>query len=303
MDIVRKYFNQKGFIETPTPSLVTCPGMESEIEPFSTSLSIGKRKERFFLPTSPELHLKRLLSQGWTEIFEIRQCFRNEELSPHHQPEFTMLEWYRAYDSLSSIVLDVKALIAHLQSESYIYGSIGEFKQSSLAELFLKFTPLKLSPSTTREELAEYCRQINYSPREDDSWNDLFHVIFINKIEAHLGKEGPEIIYDFPASQAALAQVGSENWSQRLEVYWRGFEIGNAFNELLDPLENRKRFRHEMRLRKEKGRTEVPIDEEFMSALEWGLPPCAGIALGLERLFLACQNLHNLEDLRLFPLS
>ena len=301
VDVVKKYFRDKGFIETPTPSLVECPGLEPVLEPFATILSVGECQRELFLSTSPELHLKKLLAQGWSEIFEVKPCFRNGELSPHHQPEFTMLEWYRAYDSLDSVAYDVRCLISELKEKGFILGSVGDFQQRSISQLFLEYTDLKLTPLTTRDELIEYCHYISQPVDEGDTWDDIFHLIFIARIEAHLGEAGPEFIYNFPASQAALAQINGTGWADRFEFYWRGIEIGNAFNELLDPVEQRKRFKEEMALREQMGRTKVPIDEEFMEALERGIPPCAGMAVGLERLFLACQDIDELEKLRLFP--
>ena len=301
MDVVKKYFRDKGFIETPTPSLVECPGLEPVLEPFATILSVGECQRELFLSTSPELHLKKLLAQGWSEIFEVKSCFRNGELSPYHQPEFTMLEWYRAYDSLDSVAYDVRCLISELNEKGFILGSVGDFQQRSVSQLFLEYTDLKLTPLTTRDELIEYCHYISQPVDEGDTWDDIFHLIFIARIEAHLGKAGPEFIYNFPASQAALAQINGTGWADRFEFYWRGIEIGNAFNELLDPVEQRERFKEEMALREQMGRTKVPIDEEFMEALERGIPPCAGMAVGLERLFLACQDIDELGKLRLFP--
>ena len=301
LDTVRRHFKNKGFSETPTPYLVPCPGFESTIEPFATLLSLGKSQKKLFLPTSPELHLKKLLSHGWSEIFEIKQSFRNGELSPHHQPEFTLLEWYRAYDSLHSLSEDIKDLLCELDEKQFITGSLEPFQKHSISQLFLKFTGLELTPSTRREELVEYCHHISQPVHERDTWDDVFHLIFVSQIESHLGKTGPEFVYNFPASQASLSQINKEGWAERFELYWRGFEIGNAFNELLDPVEHRKRFNTEIALREKKGSATIPMDEDFMVALNTGLPPCAGIAVGLERLFLACQNMDSLKELRLFP--
>ena len=298
---IRRYFKDNGFMETPTPSLVMCPGVEPNLEPFVTTLSLGKNQTKLFLPTSPELHLKKLLAQGWSEIFEIKSCFRNGELSHHHQPEFTMLEWYRAYNSLNSMAQDIQCLISQLNEEGFVTGSIGNFQNRSISQLFLEYTDLKLTPSTTKEELIRYCHHICQPIDDKSTWDDVFHLIFITQIETHLGKSGPEFIYNFPASQAALAQVNEKGWADRMELYWHGIEIGNAFNELQDPVEQRKRFQKEITLRKQMGRTQVPIDEKFMEALEKGLPPCAGIAVGLERLFLACQDMYEIEKLHLFP--
>ena len=295
LEAVKGFFKDKGFTETPTPSLVQCPGMEATLEPFVTTLSVGEKQRELFLPTSPELHLKKLLAQGWSEIFEVKQCFRNGELSCHHQPEFTMLEWYRTYDSLHSIAQDIMDLISELDEKGFVLRAKGERKQNSVSQLFLEYTDIELTPLTTREELAQYSNHIGQPVNENDTWDDIFHLIFITQIENQLGKTGPELVYNFPASQAALAQINEDGWADRFELYWRGMEIGNAFNELVDPVEQRTRFIKEIALRKHTGKTQVPIDEEFIEALERGLPPCAGMAVGLERLFLACQDMYELE--------
>ncbi len=309
VQVTRDYFKEKGFVETSTPSLVKCPGLEPTLEPMATTVSVGQSSKTLFLPTSPELHLKKLLSQGWSEIFEVRSCFRNGELSSSHQPEFTILEWYRAYDSLGSIADDLQGLMGVFAKRGFILGPskgyIGEkkFQICSLAQLFLEHTGIKLTPWTPRSELVEYCESISQPVSPEDTWDDVFHLIFLTKIECHLGIAGPELIHNFPPSQAALAQINKEGWADRFEFYWRGFEIGNAFNELTDPVEQRRRMEKEVLLRKQRGQTEVPMDEEFIEALERGVPPCAGIAVGLERLFLACRKMESLGDLRLFPYS
>ena len=303
IETIREYFKSQGFIETPTPSLVPCPGFESTLQPFSTTLFVEESPREFFLPTSPELHLKKLLSQGWSEIFEIKQSFRNGEYSPHHQPEFTLLEWYRAYDLLNSLVEDIQNLLVSLCEKEFIVGPLEPCQQHSIAQLFFKFTGLQLTPFTQKKELVKYCQRLNQPTREEDSWDDIFHLIFIHQIESHLGRQGPELVYNFPPSQAILAQINEEGWAERFELYWRGFEIGNAFNELLSPIEHKKRFHKEMALREKKGYTKVPMDEDFMMAVHGGLPPCVGMAIGLERLFLACQGMDDLKELRLFPFA
>ena len=212
-----------------------------------------------------------------------------------------MLEWYRAYEALPTLVEDIQSLLCELNEKEFITDPVGEVQKHSLSQLFLKFTGRELTPSTTKAELIEHSQALSQPVDPEDSWNNIFHLIFIGQIEPHLGQGGPELIYNFPPSQAALACINEEGWADRFELYWRGFEIGNAFNELRDPIEQQARFHTEMALREEEGKVPIPIDEEFIVALKQGLPPCVGMAIGLERLFLACQNMNDLSQLRLFP--
>jgi lysyl-tRNA synthetase class 2 len=275
--------------------------MEVELQPFSTEHNWGAQKNRLFLPTSPEIHLKKLLTMGWSEIFEIKKCFRNEELSAHHEPEFWMLEWYRAYSHLEAIVEDVEALILYLSEKGFVVGQPEPLERRSVAELFLQHYNFHLTPKTTYQELRELAYSHSLPVTEEESWDDIFHLLFLLKIEREFGETGPIIVFNYPPSQAALARLTEDGWADRFEVYWRGLELGNAFHELNDPVEQRRRWLKDYQLRQLKGRTQVPIDEEFLQGLEHGMPPSGGIAIGVERLFLACQGLCDLNEVVQFP--
>lgn len=305
----RQFFTERGLLEMTTPSLVKNPGMEPELEPFATEWRLGKKKCKLYLLTSPELHLKQLLAQGFTDIFEIKTVFRNEELTPQHQPEFQMLEWYRGFSNLEMIVEDLEAYIAYLSKT--VFTSTSErkcrLKKYSVAEIFFQFTEFQLRPTTSIEELyvlAERLKllpagQLQFSSKVNSSWNDLFHLIWVAKIAEHLPQE-PFLLVDYPPSQAALARLNSHGWADRFEFYWGGVEIANAFHELNDPDEQRRRFERDQKLRIEYGRTPLDIDENFMSALSYGLPPSAGIALGLDRLFMVMSGAKDLLSIHAF---
>ncbi len=295
---VRNFFDARGFLETLTPSLVTNPGMEPELEPLQAEFRNSKTRKKLFLPTSPELHLKQILAAGFTEIFEIKTCFRNEEVTEHHQPEFQMLEWYRAYATLSSIERDLVDLVKSTSSRSNL-----DVKRVSIAELFKMHFDFELTPKTSRDELTLLAQKFEIQSQADDSWNDIFHRLFVTKIEPGLGKEAPEVVYNFPPSQAALARLTTEGWADRFELFWNGLEIANAFHELNDPKEQLKRFKADQKRREERGKTPLEIDQNFIRALESGLPPSAGIALGLDRLFMAIHGLTEIRQARFFTVD
>jgi lysyl-tRNA synthetase class 2 len=255
---------------------------------------VGSLRKRLFLPTSPELHLKQMLANGLTDIFEIKTVFRNGEITERHEPEFQMLEWYRAYNNLDLIRDDLVGLVRAVNGEDT------DVLASSMRELFARHLQFSLTPQTSREELRELCKRSAVDHLPSDDWNELFHRVFVEKIEPFVGVDAPEIVYDFPPSMAALARLTPEGFADRFELFWRGSEIANAFHELNDPVEQRARFEREIAERRAKGRTELQIDENFMRALEAGLPPSGGIALGLDRLFMAVHGLAPIAKARAF---
>jgi elongation factor P--(R)-beta-lysine ligase len=297
--LIRSYFRDREFTEVRTPTLVQSPGMEPHLDPFKTVFQFGRVKTEFFLPTSPEFHLKKMLSRGWRKIFEFKECFRNGEYGSHHQPEFLMLEWYRAYKDFESMIHDVKSLLGYLQDQFGSQVPFDEVEVTTMSDLFRKYCEFDLKPSTPKGELEELCRRLAVGFEKNDSWDELFHRVFLEKIEP--GLRGPVIVRDFPPSQAALSKINSAGWADRFELYWNGFEIANAFHELNDPAEQRRRFEESAIERKRLGKEPVPIDPEFLEALEAGIPPAVGIALGVERLFLAYLNENDLVGARAFP--
>ncbi|MCB0349827.1 MAG: EF-P lysine aminoacylase GenX [Bdellovibrionales bacterium] len=296
----RVFFSGRGLLEVTTPYLVSNPGMEPELEPFSTHWRSGSKARVCYLPTSPELHLKQMLAHGFTDIFEIKTAFRNEELTPLHQPEFNMIEWYRGFSNLKAIERDLFDYIEHLARVVFKFEKpVPKLEQHTVAELFAAETNFVLQPFTTRLELFELANTLGLKPVETFDWNDLFHLIWVAKIESTL-PEVPFLLCDYPPSQAALARINDRGWADRFEFYWQGYEIANAFHELNDPIEQRHRFERDQKKRAEYGRTPLEIDESFMSALEYGLPPSSGIALGLDRLFMAFTGIKQISKTRAF---
>lgn len=303
LERLREFFKIRDFTEVRTPTLVTSPGLEPFLDPFKTRFELGRNTRDYYLPTSPEFHLKKMLSRGWSRIFEFKECFRNNELSPHHQPEFLMLEWYRAYSPFEQMIADVRELLVFLQERFAHKRLFDKVETTTMAELFEAHAGVTLTPKSDRSELISSCRRLGVHFTDDDGFDDLFARIFLEKIEGQLGAANPVIVSGFPPSQAALARLNREGWADRFELYWRGFELANAFHELNDPREQRRRFKEFLAERARLGKPAVPVDDDFLRALEVGMPPSVGIALGVERLFLAFLGERQLAGARAFPVQ
>ncbi|MCB0385002.1 MAG: EF-P lysine aminoacylase GenX [Bdellovibrionales bacterium] len=298
---VREFFIHSGCLEVWTPSLVVCPGLEPTLDPLAVEVSLGaKEKKTLYLPTSPELHLKKLLATGGGDVFEIKECFRDGEYSDHHQPEFWMIEWYRAFAGLEIIARDIEGLLQYLVSKGVFTQPVGKIQRLTMAEIFRRFLNFELTPETTRKELLDQCSKWHLPVQGTEPWDDLFHLLFLAKVEPLLPELGPLLVTHFPPSQAALARLTDEGWADRFEFYWQGFEIANAFGELTDPAEQGARCDRDNRERAERGKKILPIDHQFLGALKTGMPPSGGIALGLERLFMAGMGIRDIRKVRAF---
>lgn len=294
----RAYFLNCGLSEVFTPTLVTCPGLEPSLEPFVTEITRGQERRPAFLPTSPEISLKKALASGWTDIFEIRSVFRRGEYSDHHAPEFFMLEWYRAFANLDLIEEDLRGLLASLSERGF--GDVPAVETTDFQTLYRELYGFTLVPRTTRDELAELAGRLGVEVAGDDTFADVFNRLMVDRVEAELAKRGPVIVRRFPPSMAALAKLDGDGWADRMEFYWRGLEIANGFNEVTDPAEQAKRWAFERDERARLGTSPVPNDPELIAALEAGSPPAGGIALGVERLFMAMARVGRIADLRLY---
>lgn len=301
---IREFFGARDFLETRTPLLVPSPGMETHIRPFEVrAWAKSENEPQRFLPTSPEFAMKRLLVGGLERIFQISPAFRDEPRSPHHRPEFTMLEWYRAYAGYEEIMRDTEELVEHLAREICGKPSISfEGREISVAapwprlrvrDLFSEHAGVDLVAASTPEALSEECRRLGLNPSPSDTWDDLYFRIWLNVIEPRLPSDRAVLVTRYPASQAALSVIDSDpdgsRWARRFEAYAGGLELGNAFEELTDPVEQRRRFVQDMQARARAYGDEFPpspIDEGFLAALEEGMPPAGGIAMGVDRLVM-----------------
>ena len=301
---VEEFFIKEGLAYCSTPHLVKCPGTEPHLQALKSSF-----KENY-LATSPEMHLKRLLCQDWTDFFEIKTCYREEEISPHHQAEFTLLEWYRAFYSSRELMEECYKLLLFLQDIGFC--KVLPYKIFSVAELFKKYLGFSLTPKSSKQDLADLVEKhklnnLNYSenrqaftasPSQKTSFEDLFFLLFLNKIEPQLPKKNPVFICNYPPQLRAFAKINQKGWADRFELYWQGLELANAFYEVIDPLEQKRIFQLHLKQRKE----DWPVDTELLKEMEMAMPPVSGIALGLDRLFLALFKKQDLKQIRLFPL-
>lgn len=288
IDTIRRFFKSQGFLEVFTPILVPVPSCEPNLEVFETQLRTSKGEtRRAFLIMSPEYSIKKLLAQGIGSCFEITKCFRNEEeVSRLHNPEFTMLEWYRANANYFDIMDDFEKLFLEIvQSNKLLYQ--GE--------------EYDLTPPWPRISVAEAFN--GEIPKEED-----FSVRFFNEVEPKItASRRPVFIYDYPPYQASLAKINSRGFAERFEVFLAGLELGNCFSELTDAVIQKARFEKELAERKAQGKTEYPLDEEFIRALEqWPRLPLeqqnvAGIAVGVDRLVMLAADVPTLADTLAFP--
>jgi len=308
---IRNFFDNQNFIEVETPIMVNIPGMEPYLTPFETTLSSSQNKDyKFFLNTSPELQMKKLLSKDFQKIYNITKVFRNGEThSITHNPEFTMLEWYRQNSDYKNLMQDTENLIQSLHQKKYLKYQENKidisvpFKRVSVKELFIEYTNIDLEKNQDFNDLKNKAEKLELSTKACKNWDDIFFLIFLNKIELNLGKEKATFVYDYPISQAALAKKKNSLWAERFELYIGGIELCNAFSELINSKEQKDRLIEEQNLRKTLKKTIIQIDEEFIESLNKIKKPCSGNALGIDRLIMLLLNKKSIEEIIFFPIS
>ncbi len=302
---IRDFFTQQGFIDVRTPLLVPSPGMEPHIRPFEVVPASHEDKERHaFLPTSPEFAMKRLLVGGLERIFQICPAFRDEPHSVTHHPEFTMLEWYRAYAGYEDIMRDTELLFESLAMKIHGRPVIlwqgqeisvkAPWPRLKVRDLFKDLASVDLVSCSSAESMARECLRLGLpADLTRETWDDLYFKIWLNLIEPKLPSDRAVFVTRYPESQAALSVIDSDpdgsRWARRFEAYAGGLELGNAFEELTDPIEQRRRFVKDMELRTELYGPEFPkspLDEGFLGALAEGMPPSGGIAMGVDRIVM-----------------
>ncbi len=307
---IRHFFDNQQFHEVETPILQVSPVMDAHIHAFQTDLKNIDltHKKTLYLHTSPEFAMKKLILAGLRELYQICHVFRNAEGSPLHSPEFTMIEWYRAPGTYEDIMQDCINLLRYLATELNIThyrhkthqaDTFADWQVITVADAFSHYAGIQIDDCL--DDTAEFSRRIaeqGIRVAEDDRWDDLFFRVMAEKIEPHLGMKAPTILKDYPASMASLSRCKPEDprYAERFELYICGIEIANAFSELTDPLEQRKRFEEEMELKQKLYGEQYPIDEDFMNALEHGLPESGGIALGIDRLAMLATGVEDINQ-------
>jgi len=291
IQLIRNWFSNEDFLDVMTPTIVQCPGIEPHLHPFTVT------GEHFNgqLQTSPEFHMKELLSFGLEKIFTITYSFRDEPISETHRPQFLMLEWYRANEHYEKIKDDTKSLVNFLidQLPSLKSNLSGDFYEWTIKEAFLKFTRIDLEKFKDKEKLYKKIKEdfseLPLPKIEEVTWDDLFFILFLNIIEPELKNYPKVILKEYPASQAALSTLKKDDPSvcERFEIYLNGVEIGNCFNELTNLEIQKQRYIEARKERLDLYKKEIPEPKVLFDALERGIPKSAGIAVGVERLLNA----------------
>ena len=297
IDTIRYFFKDQGFHEVFTSVLVPVPSIEPNLEVFETELRTSKGlKRRSFLIMSPEFSIKKLLAAGIGNCFEITKCFRNEEeVSSLHNPEFTMLEWYRVQADYTGVMKDFEQLFTKIIRQVNPKVDLSKWEyQGKTYDLSLPW------PRISFEEAFKKYAGKNI----DDIKDDDFYQIFFNDIEPKLREsKKPAIIYDYPISQASLARKKESDprFAERFEVFLAGVELGNCFSELTDAGEQKKRFEADLLKRRNLGKVDYPIDEDLIGALKSGLPEVSGIAVGVDRLVMLAADVSSVSETLFFP--
>lgn len=308
---IRAFFSRRGVLEVETPLLAAATVADLHLASLETRCSYPGpsgspgpfEPMTLYLQTSPEFAMKRLLAAGSGPIYQIGKAFRDGEAGRRHNPEFTLLEWYRPGFDHHALMDEVEALLAEVLGSS-------PAERRTYGELFQE--RLGVDPhAAPAAALAAAARAAGLAveggtpgaPALDRE--DLLHLLMGLALEPTLGRGRPTFVHDFPASQAALARIrpGPPPVAERFEVFVEGVELANGFHELADAAEQRRRFEADLARRRERGLPEPPIDERLLAALAAGLPPCAGVALGVDRLVMLAARAASLDEVLAFPID
>ena len=289
--LARSFFSDAGLLEVDTPAIVPCPGLDVHLDAIEV---LGARGPRW-LHTSPEYQMKRLLTTGLPGVYQLGKAFRRGERGSLHEPEFTMLEWYRTFAGAEQMMQDTQQLVATaalaLCGSTVIPGIDGPvdvtppWDRIGVADAFLRYAGVALESVLHDEE--EYFR------------------VLATRIEPQLGRGRAVFLTDYPAQFASLARLSpaDSRVAERFEGYLDGVELCNGFSELIDPVEQRERLERDREQREKLGRSVYPIDERFLAALREGIPPSGGNALGFERLLMLLTGAKTIDEVMAFPVS
>ncbi len=287
---IRDFFDQRAFIEVETPLVVPSPGLDLHLD----ALEVVGERDRRWLVTSPEYQMKRLLAGGLPRIYQLSRCFRRAEEGDLHQPEFTMLEWYRAFGGSEEIMRDTEQLVS----------SVAMLLHEGSTVIPGRGQPVDVAPPWERLTVREAFRR--HAGVEADSLLDdeeRFYRTWIEQVEPNLGLSHPVFVTRWPAQMASLARLVPDDPSvaDRVEAFVGGVELSNGFGELTDPVEQRARLDRDQQARRAQGKPVYPVDERFLAALEEGLPPAGGNALGVDRLVMLVLGASDIRDVVAIP--
>ena len=301
---IRQFFTERNVLEVETPLLCSAIGTDPNLDFFTTQYNWLPEQQTLFLQTSPEFAMKRLLAAGSGSIYQICKAFRNGESGRFHNPEFTMLEWYRVGFDLAHLMDEVEALITVLFDGNMALQPTQRISYQSLFQQTTGLNPLLFS----YEEYASYAQDnglidaVSLCGQDHTSWLDF---IFSQQIQPKLAQNTLWLVYGYPTCLPSLARVNDGNplTVDRVELFINGIELGNGYHELTDPKEQARRFDKEIAVRKTENRPIVTKDERLLAALEAGLPDCSGIAIGLDRILMLLSNSPIIDEVLAFSIS
>lgn len=317
---MRGWFGERDFIEVETAALQISPGNEAHLSAFATeAIGADGARRPLFLHTSPEFACKKLLAAGERRIFSLGAVWRNRERGPLHHPEFTMLEWYRVGETYDSLMADCAELLKlaaeRAGAKTFRFRGreadpFAEPERVSVAEAFARYAGIDLlatvsaDGSTDRAALHDALVKAGLRTADDDNWADLFSRVMVEKVEPVLGQGRATILYGYPISEAALARPSAEDQrvAERFELYCCGVELANAFGELTDPAEQRRRLAAEMDEKERVYGERYPLDEDFLAALAI-MPQASGSALGFDRLVMLATGATKIDDVIWTPVA
>ena len=319
---VRRFFEENAFVEVDTPALQVSPGMEPHLQAFATEL-VGPHPDdrlRLHLHTSPEFAMKKLLVAGLPRIYQIAHVFRNGERSATHSPEFSMLEWYRAGEGYRTLIRDCEDMLresavaagrTRFEFRGMACDPFKDWRVLTVQDAFLEYAGIDLletfdgTHDPDPAPLAAAARGIGIHPHDGDRWEDIVFRIMFDRIEPHLGEGVPCVLTDYPVCMAALSRPKPEDprLAERFELYACGLELANAFGELTDAAAQRARFEADMALKERLYGDRFPVDEDFLAALEHGMPESSGIALGFDRLVMLCSGAESIDEVLWLPVA
>jgi lysyl-tRNA synthetase class 2 len=303
---VRSFFNDREYLEVETPLLSPDLIPESSIEIFKTTMiNPYKGKKNLFLVPSPEIWMKKLLSMGSGDIFQISKCFRNSEQSgKQHNSEFTMLEWYKTDYTYMDNIVETEQLFDYLLRDSSSEDLKPPFIRMSMEEAFVKYAGFSLENNYSEKLLRQAVHSLGIDTEKDDSWEVLFNRVFLQLVEPSLPQNKPLVLYNYPSKIKTLAKdLKGTVWSERWELYVRGMELANCFTEEKNPLKIQEYYIEESKLKNEISPVPHPVDPNYFEYFGPEFPDCSGVAIGLDRLIMVLTGESSIQGVIIFPLN
>lgn len=300
---IRQFFLERDVLEVETPLLASAVGTDPQLDFFTTDYRFARQPQKLYLQTSPEFAMKRLLAAGSGSIYQICKAFRNGESGRFHNPEFSLLEWYRVGFDLQRLMQEIIDLMVFLfRPETFV-----SISQRSYQDVFAQYTGLDALRFSEHDYIAcarnnGFAEAVTLCQKDHALWLDF---LFSHLVQPQFGENELNLIYGYPACQSSLARLNRDNplVTDRVEIFVASVELGNGYYELLDPVEQEKRFDQEIGFREKHGLPEVCKDYRLLAALTKGLPECAGMAIGLDRLLMLLSGCRSIDEVLAFPVS